>query len=71
MTCSALFSFIFETKPDQDGSLFDWIYVSECNSHQPVQHLVQNTHTLSFYGGKSALEHIVLQALSDVSSANL
>lgn len=71
MTCSALFSFIFETKPDQEGSLFDWIYVSVCNSHQPVQHFVQNTHSLSFCGGKSALEHFVLQALSDVSSTNL
>lgn len=71
MTRSALFSFISETKPDQEGSLFNWIHVSECNSHQPAQHFVQNTHSLSLYGGKSTLEHSVLQALSDVSSTNL
>lgn len=71
MTCSAHFSFMFETKPDQEGSLSECKYVSGINSHQPVQHFVQNTHSLSFCGGSIALKHFVLQELSDVSSTNL
>lgn len=31
------------------------------NSHQPMQHFVQNTHSLSFYGGTIALKHFVLR----------
>lgn len=62
---------MFETKPDQEGSLSECKCVSGDNAHQPMEHFVQNTHSLSFYGGSIALKHFVLQALSDVSSANL